>query len=370
MIVFTVGLPGSASTWVYNVARAALTAGGVRAVGFHGETLGDFVKARVSCETNVVVKAHQLEAGLQELVQMSGMPVLISLRDPRDAAVSLIQRFGFDMYVAATHINRSLASLFTLLELARPLTLHYEGDFFNDRASVAAVADFLKIPLAQDALDAIHERFKTESVKAFVSEMEALPSERLRRKRSQKVFDLDTQFHQDHIGDMKSGKWSAFFAPAQAQAMDAAFGAFARVMSPGETGGVGRRMAESGFEARFDSDLFAPFENVGVSRRRMVGHELIGGLGLKRLDRLYLPVGKWEITFGDQSGEAVRRLTVCQDGKVIGQNEGRDRVTFVYDNKLCAHPFDAFIETEHLESAAEAPPEAYLRARYVAGVSV
>src|SRR4051794_5579695 len=122
MIVFTIGLPSSASTWVYNVARSILAATGTRYTSFRGETLGDFINADIHGAEHAVVKGHRFEGGLHQIVQLAGMPTILSLRDPRDATASLVQRFGLEPGVSAMQINRSLANICALADSCSHVT--------------------------------------------------------------------------------------------------------------------------------------------------------------------------------------------------------------------------------------------------------
>jgi hypothetical protein len=84
--------------------------------------------------------------------------------------------------------------------------LRYEDRFFDDPASVERIARALGLALPQDRTDAIFSRYRTEAVRSFASQLDALPEERIAWVGDHKM-DIVTQIHAPHIGDATSGKW-------------------------------------------------------------------------------------------------------------------------------------------------------------------
>ena len=71
------------------------------------------------------------------------------------------------------------------------------------------------------------------------------------------------------------------------------------------------------------------------------------------------------MTVEASSGSAIRRISVCQDGAVVGKSADSDRLAFVYENRLASHPFDVLVETQDMDAWIDDPPGARLTARYL-----
>ena len=215
-VVATVGLHGSASTWVYNVARETLIAAhgeaGVLAIYTDdGEQVPD---AAAIGGRRVVVKSHHGSASLDTWLETTNATMLLSLRDPRDAALSVAQRFGVKLPNAIEWLLPDCARMVRLLERGHPV-FRYEDGFFADPEAATRVASLLGETLAADRVAAIAARYATEAVRAFTRTVEALPPDRLVRW-GDLVFDDRTQIHHTHIGDTKIGKWRDLPEPERA----------------------------------------------------------------------------------------------------------------------------------------------------------
>ena len=223
MIVFTIGLPSSASTWVYNVVRAILAANGLEHASFIGETLGDFIHADIRSKTHAVVKGHRFEGGLHQIIQLAGSPSILSLRDPRDATASLVQRFGQDAGVSAAQVNRSLVSICALADACEHLAFFFEQRFPDHEQSIRDIADYLKLGLCEAQTEAIFHKFKAETIRELTASVSGYAGADSGGECAGGWTDADTHFHHNHITDRRIGKWSSFFDPATAEALDDLF---------------------------------------------------------------------------------------------------------------------------------------------------
>jgi len=132
--------------------------------------------------------------------------VVLTIRDPRDAVVSMMDRFGmaFDPACAAV----LSASRAVIESAAKPhLLFRYERRFFDDIASVASVAQFLGLSASPAEQRRIFESYTTERVRAFGQSLGELPPERIGVVGTLTTFDTLTHIHRRHIGDQQVGKW-------------------------------------------------------------------------------------------------------------------------------------------------------------------
>ena len=213
-VVATVGLHGSASTWVFNVTRELLVQarGADHVLTAYADDVAAVPDPGRRC---LIVKSHHGSAGLDEWLVKMGARMLLSIRDPRDAAVSMAQRFNTPL----THTVRWLVSDCTrmqaLIAAGHPL-FRYEDRFFEDEAAAQRLAALLEVDLPADAIALIASNYRPDAVRRFTQAMADLPPGRVVRSGAI-AFDTLTQLHQTHIGDARTGKWRMLPPATQAQ---------------------------------------------------------------------------------------------------------------------------------------------------------
>ena len=213
-IIATVGLHGSASTWVFNMARELTIAalGQERVLALYADEVARIPDAD---GRTLVIKSHHGSAGLDAWLGQAGALVLLSIRDPRDAAISMAQRFDAPLAHAARRLETDCARMRHLLAAGHPL-FRSEHRFFDDPQAARRLARLLDLDLEPGVVDAIASNYRTEAVRLFTQGFGDLPPERLVTSGSI-VFDDVTQIHRTHIGDAASGKWRALDPAVQAE---------------------------------------------------------------------------------------------------------------------------------------------------------
>lgn len=203
-LVATIGMHGSASTWVFNVARELLiaAAGDAEVHSLYADE-----RAQVpewTCR-HLVIKSHRGSEGLDDWLAASGACILLSVRDPRDACMSMAQRFRSPLAHAIQWISQDCERLQRLAHLGHPL-FQYEDRFFDDRETVKQVAGHLGLRPSAAQVDDIFARYTTDAVRAFSQSLSQLPAERLTTV-IRFPMDRVTQILAPHIGDTCVGKW-------------------------------------------------------------------------------------------------------------------------------------------------------------------
>src|ERR1700684_1665690 len=91
-VVATIGMHGSASTWVFNVVRELMIAamGDIQVVSLYADQREQLPDVAGRC---LVIKSHHGSVGLDSWLAEAGARIFLSVRDPRDACVSMCQRF-------------------------------------------------------------------------------------------------------------------------------------------------------------------------------------------------------------------------------------------------------------------------------------
>ena len=216
-VVATIGLHGSASTWVFNVVRELMIAalGEAQVMAAYAEEPGEVPAEAALAGRRLVLKSHHGSAGLDAWLQTAGARIVLSVRDPRDAALSMSQRFRAPLAQTVRWLLGDCQRMMRLASQGHPL-LRYEDRFFEDEASPKRLADALRLNLDPAAIRAIFLCYRTDAIRAFTQTLADLPPERL-VKTDHTMMDRVTQIHRTHIGDARSGKWRDLPAPAQAE---------------------------------------------------------------------------------------------------------------------------------------------------------
>ena len=366
MIISCLGMQSSASTWVYNVVRAILKASDIEHAAFMGETFGDLRKADTFGHRRAVIKAHRFEGGMTKLIQLAGRKLIISVRDPRDATASLVQRFGASVNNCAATTNRSIANIYSIAALADHICFYYDDYFSESVENVAKICAYLELPLPDSTIGAIFEKYKADSVRSFIATIDGLPSDQKISESDNDVADRDTQFHKNHMTDMKTGKWTSVFAGDDMRSLDGLFRGYAQLL---ERRGLGSgdvssdSIDEGELLIEFDSRLFCPVDRIDGYTRRLSPAECLSGLGFRLLQFVFLPHGNFAFDLHVEVAEKPIRIVACQNGEIIASSKGGKTLSFEFKNHLSTHPFDFHIDTENMANNVELPPTARLYAR-------
>jgi hypothetical protein len=95
---------------------------------------------------------------------------------------------------------------------------------------------------------------------------------------------------------------------------------------------------------RFDSDLFCPIDDPVKFTRVLQRSEVSGALGIKALDHIYLPLGRWRL-HGDVSVHQPFKANLCQNGRLLFSATSQEGwFEQVVVNRLHDHPYDLHVE--------------------------
>jgi len=174
----------------------------------------------------LIIKSHEGSPEFEHWLDANGALRLLTIRDPRDATVSQMQRFRSPLQHAANAIARDGMRLQRLAARGIPVW-RFEDGFFEHEATLDALAARLSCPLPAALRAEIFARYATAAVRDFAANLGSLPPERLTQV-GPFVMDKITQILEPHIGDSASGKFRAlppdlqpqltkFFAPLLTQ---------------------------------------------------------------------------------------------------------------------------------------------------------
>jgi len=214
-LIATIGLHGSASTWVYNVVRelAIAAMGEDRILAVYADEQANVPDAAACSGRCLVIKSHHGSVALDAWLKAERAAIFLSVRDPRDACISMTQRFKAPLNQTVAWIANDCNRLLRLAAEGYPL-LRYEDRFFDDKQSVERLAKAIGLHPEPSVIDTIFARYRTEAVRSFARSLADLPPERIVMVGTHKM-DRVTQILGPHIGDGGSGKW--YDLPIQAQ---------------------------------------------------------------------------------------------------------------------------------------------------------
>ena len=172
----------------------------------------------------LVIKFHQGSAELDSWLAATRAQMVLSIRDRRDACVSMSQRFNAPIVATVPWLTADCNRVMRLAIQDRPL-LRYEDRFFEDQAVPEKLAVNLGLRVAPSSFADISARYRTAAVRSFAQRLADLPPERLMTFASSHLIDRVTQIHAPHIGDTLSGKWRGLPSAVQEE-LTRAFSAF------------------------------------------------------------------------------------------------------------------------------------------------
>ena len=163
--IATIGLHSSASTWVFNVVRELLiaSAGERQVMSVYADELHQLPPDHVLSSQHLLVKSHHGSSELDDRFTSCGFQIVLSIRDPRDAAVSMAQRFKTPLALTADWIKADCERMLRLVSSEHPV-LKYEARFFDDITTMLRIADMLGLVVEQGTMREIFERYRTDAV--------------------------------------------------------------------------------------------------------------------------------------------------------------------------------------------------------------
>lgn len=222
MIVATLGIPRSATTWMYNLVLAIV---GTKLDSVRGyfidveDTLETFVAK--SDGNTIVVKTH---VGSHDFWQSlpDDAHLFITTRDVRDGIASSRHMFPFVQFEQAVEYSRTSANFSIQAAKHRnALVFRYEDKFFEKLSTVKGVADQLGIPLSASDAERILKQLSREKV---IEKIKKLQDDGVIGDDNDAAsHDRHTQWHPGHVKDGLIGKYRDILSPQESALIDAEF---------------------------------------------------------------------------------------------------------------------------------------------------
>ncbi len=215
------GMFASGSTWLYNVALAV-----ANDLEPPLEVAGRFVFGASDAVgldapgVRHIVKAHQARGGVRRYAE-SADAILVTLRDPRDAVVSLMQHQRFSFQRALLNVCHAAEACFLLGANPRAVTLHYELGFIDDPETIDGVARLMGGTVSRERRDDIFRSTRRPAIEAFIARLDKYPTTIIDRDGD--IYDRASHWHRHHSGRSgEIGRWRRMLYPAQVDGIETA----------------------------------------------------------------------------------------------------------------------------------------------------
>ena len=217
------GMFSSASTWTFNVMRQiamALSPDGAPRAQFldFDDPLPSFDEA----PGIVIVKTHG--SGVARELGRRAEGIVITLRDPRDAVVSLMQsnKLPFDIALRMTEV--SAWTCIPFMKHPRSVLFRFEDRFFEDPATIGRVAALFPGMLPQNEHVRIFAALRRDAVDAFIADRERNPTTQSAFNAvtgRQDIVNVVTGWHKHHAGRKgEVGRWHRDLSDIQMRAIE------------------------------------------------------------------------------------------------------------------------------------------------------
>jgi hypothetical protein len=208
-----VGLKSSGSTWLYNVVIRLLkeTRGG-KIAAFYADKMADFPRESEQAQF-LVLKSHVPSEPLLFVTRLTRGPIFLTIREPRDSVVSLMQRFNHSFEAALKDVEEEAARIVEFSGARDVILLRYEDRFHEDEKTIAAVATLIGARVPKAAQQKIFKALTPDAVKRKIRNLKAQGA--FGAAPTPDHFDPATHWHPGHVGDGRMGKYAEFLTAAQ-----------------------------------------------------------------------------------------------------------------------------------------------------------
>jgi hypothetical protein len=217
------GMFSSASTWTFNVVReiaVALSPDSPPRAQFldFDDPLPAFDEERSA----LIVKTHG--SSVARALGRRAEGIVITLRDPRDAVVSLMQSNKLPFEVALRMTEVSAWTCVPFIKHPRSVLFRFEDRFFEDPATIGRIAALFPDELPKSESARIFAALGRGAVDAFIAGMDGKPTTQSAFNAvtgQHDVVNVATGWHKHHAGRTgKVGRWHRDLTDFQMRAIE------------------------------------------------------------------------------------------------------------------------------------------------------
>jgi hypothetical protein len=221
-------LPRSGSTWVYNVARHLLAQSNRPHTALFTDS---FNQLPAEEKTRLfLVKSHTADDELRSASTQSSLPMLISVRDPRDAIASAIAFTSARFEVMLDLVCASAEVISRCLDYSGAIVFRYEDGFIGQFDTIERIAAALDIPDDGALFKGIQEDLRVDVVRSKIERL--IEAGHFGPVPDSSKFDPVSHWHPSHIADGRIGKYKDLLAADQVAVIEDRLSGFMSVFYP------------------------------------------------------------------------------------------------------------------------------------------
>ena len=165
----------------------------------------------------LVVKTHIPSPSLEFLTRFARGKVLITVREPRDAVASLMQRFDHRFASCLKEVAANAARMVDLFRNGDALVLRYEDRFYDWPETLDEIARHLHVKVPRSILRRTFVSLTAPSIQKRILSLSSRGA--FGTAPTPDSFDPKTHWHPGHVGDRRIGKYAAVLTPKMQQAV-------------------------------------------------------------------------------------------------------------------------------------------------------
>jgi hypothetical protein len=263
-IIVFLGLFSSGSTWACNVGLNLLRSkyNNVSTQIVYSDDV-NFDDYKIKYPDNItLIKTHFPSHSMINALKSLHLPLVLTIRDPRDAAVSLMQRFNRSYFDAASEVAKSASAIVTIVRECSPLVLRYEDGFTSELSGIEIISQFLGVDAKKAAIESVSKELSPSAIRKKIKQLELDGVFDGINPAFQ--FDPETLWSPRHVGDGLTGKYKETLSSAEIGMLEA----------------VTRQYMQH-FEYKFD---YASIDSINIHEFYPGGRELVAELESVKTD--------------------------------------------------------------------------------------
>lgn len=345
MIISTLGLYSSGSTWLFNVVRSICAKHSDKSFSVYADKGGDIISSFGDEIEYLVIKSHHIDEEYLKIIRATDAKLIITVREGRDSVTSLINRFEKSESDALSQISLSASTIALARSMFAHMLLVYEGRFMDERETITRVADYIGIEISEDFASELLAQFDREKVASNILAQ-------FKNASADITYDDANHWHVGHVGDGRSSKWTETLSKAAAAAIDEAINPFCE----GEL--------RPGLVINWSSYLFKHTDGRGLEAGQIIttgmnDHLLVYG------PYLFLPPGRWKVDFRFRptgtGGISILKIDAIlgYESGLLGSSSARldgadeQHCGFEFEHTHLSHPVETRVHSMSYGSASD-----------------
>ena len=219
-LVISAGISRSGSTWIYNAILNLLRAGHQARGRFENE-LSENLLRELRADVTWVVKCHRPTRGFLNMAQVWGLPVFLSVRDPRDCVTSLMRQFGLSFEESLKTVAEDFEACQEIYFNNISLIIRYESGV-GDFNTLKNIANYLNIRVDGENISIIHKKLQPSCIRKTIEDIykkelnlenKSVEEEYLKSGIASRI--PEAQWHPNHIGPGEVGGYRDYLSSDQ-----------------------------------------------------------------------------------------------------------------------------------------------------------